>query len=287
MPSSRRQSLMKLLLNAAVALHLAGAAAVQAQSLVLPSGLAFNPDESLDLTYQVVPDYDPHEKIIAGWRGDTLRYFMGVEKLPPGFLDGEAYLQALVQTLSEPGRTIERGRSGKYKSLAGLAVHYVEIRSRVAGANQSTLQIAHHVSDGRRAFMVMVGAVGDTPAEEVFNQTRQLLQTAELASVPPPAYVGDWVSSERAPDGRPVFATLTVKDDMSFSTEVSIDGKRFFRGAGFWSATGKLFTWTYQTSDPVMAPELREDEDEIVSVDDKRWVLRSKQSGKVHTFTRR
>lgn len=279
---------MTLLRRAALAALFAFACQLPAQALVLPSGLALDPDDSLALTYQVVPQYDEHEKVIAGWLNEKLQYMIVVERLPPGYLDAERYLQLLVHDLRSQGRKVEPGRYGQYKTDAGLAGRYLEFASRGSAKDAPTAQIAYHLSDGKLAFFAVVTTVGDAPADRVLDETRRLFQTASLpANAPPLPVVGDWAFAGTAPDGRPATATLAVKDDRTFASEVRIGDEFVLRASGHWSASDRRITWTYEKSDPPLPANLREDEDEIVSIDDKRWVLRSRLSGKERELLRR
>lgn len=278
---------MNLLRRAVLAASFALVAHTQAQTFVLPSGLAFDPAAPLDLTYQVVPQHDEHEKVIAGWQGEKLQYVVVVEKLPPGWLDGQRYLQLLAQSLGSQGRIVQTGRSGPYQTKSGLSGRYLEVMSRASAKQEPTVQIAHHVTDGKLAYFAIATALGSAPADLVLRETRQLFETASLGGAAPLPYAGTWVWAGTAPDGRPASATLTVGQDKTFTSEVAVGGKVAQRASGFWSVSGKVLTWSYQQSDPPLPASLREDEDEILAIDDKRWVLRSKLSGKEREFLRR
>ena len=114
---------MKLLRSAVLVLS-AFLSQAQAQNLILPGGLAVDPDSSLDLTYQVIADYDPVQKVIAGWTGDKLKYFVSVEKLPSGWTDHNKYFQGLLRDLRAAGRSVETVRSGSYTASTSLSGQY-------------------------------------------------------------------------------------------------------------------------------------------------------------------
>jgi hypothetical protein len=277
---------MNLFRSTVLAALFAVASFAHAEALLLPSGLGFDPDDALDLTYQVVPQYDDQQKVIAGWHVEKLQYFIVVEKLPPGWLDGQKYLQLLAQDMRSRGRLVEVGRSGQYKTAAGLVGRYVELKSRDSAKDAPTVQVVHHVTDGKLAYFAIASGVSAT-ADVLLKEMRELFQTASFGAAAAQPYVGAWAWSGAAPDGRPATAVLTVRQDMTFTSEVAVDGKVVQRGSGFWSVTGALINWGYEKSEPPMPAKLREDEDEIRAIDAKRWVLRSKLSGEEREFVRR
>lgn len=266
---------------------------VHAQALVLPEGLAVDPDDTLDLTYQVVPDFDEHQKVLAGWEGDKLRYVVTVEKLPPGWLEAQKYFQVLVRDLRATGRTVEPGRTGEYKARSSLTGRYLELRLRSSAQGVTTTQIAHFLTNGRVAFIAFANAVGADSAERTLDESQRLFKTASLPgnapSVAPQVsnetpYIGTWRWTGTAPDGRPASSTVVLKPDLSFTSDLVVDGRQRLRAAGVWQVSAQRLLWTYTDSQPPLP--VREDEDEIVSLAGDRLVLRSKLSGKEREFRR-
>ena len=97
-------------------------------------------------------------------------------------------------------------------------------------------------------------------------------------------YVGAWKWIGTAPNGRPAVSIMTLKDDLSFSTSLTIEDKLVFTAVGVWSVSGQRIYWKYLRSDPQLPAEKREDEDDIIALDTGRLVLRSKLSGKERVF---
>lgn len=266
----------------------------QAQSLVLPGGIAVDPAPPLDLTYQVVPGYDPIEKVLAGWEGDTLLYYVTTQKLPAGWLNPDKYFQALVRDLRAAGRKVEAVKSEKYSGASTLSGQFLHFRLQSASQATGVSQAAHFLTDGKVAFLAFATLVDKSAEERMLEETTLLFKSAFVSTEPaPPAqakaespYVGSWQWSGAAPNGTPVAAAMILKEDLTFSTQVKSQGAVVFNAAGAWSVLGRGLFWTYMDSQPPLPADKKEDEDEIVSLDGDRLLLRSKLSGQEREFLR-
>jgi hypothetical protein len=67
--------------------------------VVVERGLALYFPEHLDLTHQIVPEYDTLKPVVAGWRGDDLIYLISFLKLPPGWLDFEVWFNGFMSEM--------------------------------------------------------------------------------------------------------------------------------------------------------------------------------------------
>jgi hypothetical protein len=267
----------------------------QAQSLVLPGGIAVDPAPPLDLTFQVVPSYDPDEKVLAGWAGDKLLYLVTMERLPPGWINPDKYFQGLVSDLRASGRNVEAARSGKYKGSSTLSGQFLELRHKSVSQAAGVSQAAHFLTDGKVAFIAFATLMDKSAEDRMLEETTLLfksafLPTGESAQVAKArsesSYVGSWQWSGAAPNGNPAAAAMILKEDLSFSTQVKMQGVVVFNAVGVWSVSGRKLLWTYMRSEPPLPDDKKEDEDEIVSLDRDRLVLRSKLSGKEREFLR-
>lgn len=267
-----------------------------AQSLVLPAGIGVEPDKSLDLTYQIVEEFDENEKAIAGWDGNKLLYVVSVEKLPKGWVDPDEYLKAFERDFRAAGRTVVLKRSGTYRTASPLVGHFLEIQSKGASAETPfATQVLHFLTDGKTAYLGMATLVEGQPADRMLDDTRLLFQStvvADPATVPLPApkteapYVGTWKWAGPAPDGNTATGVIVLRPDLTFSSDVTVSGKVVFSGAGVWSVNGKRLLWNHVRSLPELPADLKKDEDEIVLLEGPRLVLRSKVSGKEREFLR-
>ena len=69
------------------------------QPQIVANGLAIKLLEQLDLTYQIIPDYDEREYVLAGWDGEDLQYFSAFSKLPPGWLVADKWFAGFKRDL--------------------------------------------------------------------------------------------------------------------------------------------------------------------------------------------
>ena len=155
---------------------------VGATPVSLPGGLTVDLPEQLDLTYQIIPDYDENEKVIAGWSNDKLQYFVALSRLPAGYLDGPSYLAALARDLRKAWGSVEVGQQATYRTESGMSGTTVVLFKPASGKSTSkTILIAHHLTDGKASFVatatVMPTASIDTASEHV----KRILSSASTA----------------------------------------------------------------------------------------------------------
>jgi hypothetical protein len=288
--------LMKTLRCAGLLLTLLFAGSIQAESFALPSGLSLEPDSSLDLTYQVIPAYDETEKVVAGWSGDELLYFLTSEKLPSGWLDPSKYFAGLIRDLRDAGLAVDVGRRGEFEAQSGLGGTFMEITHSSAAQAPATIQVAHFLTDGKVAFIAFATLVEQTGADRMLKETTSLLGSAAISTASPPVppaksnehpFFGVWQSNSAAPDGKPITTVLNLKDDLTFFVEVSTRDSRTFSAVGGWSVSNHRISWTYIRSNPTLPDDEKSSEEEIVSHSDDLLVLRSMATGMQREFVRK
>lgn len=270
-------------------------AQAQASTLAHPAGLAFEPDASLDLTYQVVPAFDENEKFIVGWAGTQLQYVIAVEKLPPEWVDADAYINGLLRDFLTSGRTVETHASGKYKTRSDMRVNYVEIHSKSQNQTEPTRQIAYFITNGKLSFLAVATLVNKAQAKRALEETKLLFTSAAVSTATQPLprqfsetpYVGTWQWTGALPDGSASTAIVRLEENLNFRTEVTRAGALIFAANGVWSVSEKRLHWTYINSQPPLPDDKKEDEDEIIALTSDRLVLRSIQSGKETEFRRK
>lgn len=102
-----------------------------------------------------------------------------------------------------------------------------------------------------------------------------------------PAVHGSWSKEQPLPDGRSLLVVMTFNTDMTFSGNASIAGGVVWEYAGTWESDGSTLTYHYEKSSRPLPDSAKTDIDEVVSVSPESLTLRSKASGKTHTFNRR
>lgn len=266
-----------------------------ARALTLPAGLRLDPPAGFDLTYQALPNDPPDEKALFVWSGDRALYMLNIERLPPAWTAAQPYFASLLRDLRDAGRRLESGASGDYATRSALRGSFLEIRSRSRDSDAPVEQSFHFLSDGKTAFLVIATLLDKEAAAAMREGSRRLLETADLDSKATPTavtrhsrqpYVGSWRWQGTAPDGKAASARLQLRDDLSFDTEVAIDGRKVFVATGVWEVSDGRLLWTYLRSIPALPDTRKADSDQIVAVDDGHLRLRSSLSGQLREFVR-
>lgn len=279
-----------------VILAVSVAAPALAEPFVMAQGLAIEPGEELDLTYQVIESYDKTEKVLAGWNGEELRYLITLEKMPPGLVNGEAHLVALERDIRRlsAGKSYQAGRRGNYETAAGLKGNYAEYRFTMRGSEAPSQQVAHFLTDGKSAFLTIATAMQEAAAPGMLEESIAIFRTASfqqgLDEAPPQKnedlLVGKWSGTARTPDGKTTITHVDLRADLSFTGESTVEGKRVLAFAGVWSLNDKELNWDYVNTRPAMPEESKSDVDTLESYDGKEMVLVSKRTGQKRTFRR-
>jgi hypothetical protein len=279
-----------------LALALVLSAPAMAEPLVMAQGLAIEPADELDLTYQVVESYDQTEKVLAGWRAEDLQYFITIEKLSPGLLDARTYFAALMRDLKSLSaeKSLAQGRKGSYHTPAGLEGSYLEYTFRMRDSREPSRQVAHFLTDGKSAFVTISTALDEDFVARMFDDSVAIFKTAsfqEVADTAPPAknedtLAGKWTATVQSANGQTVVTHLELESNLSFSGRTTIDGKPSSTFSGLWSLSGKRLSWDYLDSRPAMPEAAKSDKDMIESFDGKELVVVSRRTGEKRTFRR-
>jgi hypothetical protein len=270
--------------------------AAAAQALTLPSGLQLEPPEAYDLTYQTIPSYDEKEKVIAGWAGDRLQYFIAFDRLPPGHTNAQAYHAGMARDLRADWGSLETGRSQTYRAsdgLAGTVVTYIK-KSTDPDRADTTL-LVHLLTDGQASFVATVSVVAPAAVGRAFDEALNLMRTAGLPKAgragdrtprSEDEFVGTWTTQDKLPDGRAMVARVELEADLSFATLVRAGEQTVLEATGVWRRDGHRLQWTYLYSQPALPANRREDIDTVVAADRNIMVLRSSLSGKERVLRR-
>lgn len=268
---------------------------IPARALDLPAGLSLKPPADLDLTFQVVPAYDEKEKVIARWNGDELQYFVSVNRLPAGYLDAKSYLAGFERDLKGAWSALVIGRKSSYKAKGGLSGTVVEYSKPAKGDAPGVTLIVHFVADSKASFIATATPIAPGAVAPAFDETVRMFESAALLKPgvdPGPVarnedeLVGKWTSEDSLPDGRKISSTLELKQDLSFASTVSMQGKAIFSATGVWSKSAEGVHWTYIYTSPELPADKREDDDLIVSVTASEMTLKSALSNRERVFKR-
>jgi hypothetical protein len=273
------------------------ASAPDEELLTLPGGLVLSPGDGLDLTYQVVDSYDKTRKVLASWAGERLQYVIDVDRMPPDSPAAEEYFEGLKRDLAALSASpLRAAEAGGYAALGESRGSYLQVYWTPRGAPKEIVQVVHVIADRRIAFMAIATPVAAVPAAQLLSESVRLFSTASIAPDAPAAYAppvsqetpyaGRWTSNEALPDGRPWTAVLELKPDLTFLTEVSVDGRRLLAASGVWSVDGSTLQTTYGRSEPPLPDESMVDADDIAGFDGTSLTLVNRRTGWRHTFVR-
>lgn len=173
----RAVSLIRTLCVAFILLGLSGAG----RALVLPEGLAVDPPESVDLTQQAITTTGDEKQVLAAWDGDTLRYFIRVERLSSGPLDAPTYYAKLVSDLRASGLNVETARRGDYPIGGGLLGSYLVVDSRPRADLNFDRTVVHFITNGKVAFVAVARLTAALSADQLIEETEALFKTARIA----------------------------------------------------------------------------------------------------------
>ena len=154
------------------------------QALVLPEGLAVDPPASVDLTQQLITTTGDEKQVLAAWDGDTLRYFIRVERLPPGSADASAYYSKLVTDLRASGLDVTAELRGDYPIGSGLLGSYRVVDTRPRADSPFDRTVVHFITDGQAAFVAVARLTPALTAERLVEETVALFKTARIAEPP-------------------------------------------------------------------------------------------------------
>jgi len=115
--------------------------------------LEVNPSQ-LDVTFQVLPDYDPVEKLVHGWRGDELHYLILVDQQPGG-KKPEKYWKGMLKELKRgaDNRKIKVISEGVY---SGASVHEISYKLLTwVSEGEPTTQMYNLVVGNKRSYWVI------------------------------------------------------------------------------------------------------------------------------------
>lgn len=260
--------------------------------IVLPQGLTLFPPESIEVTFQVLPFYSETEKVLAVWRGEDLQYFISLTTIPNEWT-AEKYFAGFKRDLSAAAEgPLAVGRQSAYDAHGRLRGHVLELSYRPRDAEGDLFQVVHFLSDGHFIVLAFASSPAVAVADAMFKSSIALFKTARVTHQAQPTkaeespYVGTWGTEAQLEDGRGVTVVWQLKSDLSFATQMRIDGALKWAATGVWHVDGNTLTSEYLHSKPLMPDRAKTDQDEIQAFDGQSLTLRSKRTGKVTRFVR-
>ena len=259
---------------------------VYSESQVVADGLAIEILDTLDLTYQIVPDYDDTESVVVGWDGDEFQYFVAFSKLPPGWLDADVWIAGFTRDMgaaSEPN-SLKVLDKGSFKSGGGYDLSYIDISYILKGEQVSQYQAVYFITDHKDSYLAFATPVSENGEVKLRSEVINILKTSHYpaSNITPlirkneDRYIGIWLGSYKDKMKRNVDVTFELKSNLTFSRKEVISGEKDAVYTGVWSISENTLSWTYLYGKPTTQESKSSETDTISSFDGDTLVLMSK-----------
>ena len=261
---------------------------VYSEPQVVADGLAIELLETLDITYQIVPDYDDTENVIVGWDGDEFQYFIAFSKLPPGWLDADVWIEGFTRDINAAGerntfRDLDRGSN---KSKGGYDLTYINISFIPKGEQKPQIQLIHFITDQKSSYLAFATPVSIAGESKLGTEVISILQTSHspASNVTPlirrneDRFFGVWVGGYEDSLKGPVEVVFELKPDLTFTRKEVVEGEKDGVYTGVWSISNNILSWTYLYGTPTSQDSKTSDTDEISSFTGDAMVLISEDS---------
>ncbi|MBA6401106.1 hypothetical protein H4J75_09425 [Colwellia sp. BRX10-1] len=229
-------------------------------SQVVADGLAIDLMETLDLTFQVIPEYDETENVLAGWNGDEFQYFVAFSKLPAGWLNAEKWISGFIRDIHAASETGSYNLldKGNYKSNGKFDLNYIEISFIPKGEQETRKQLVHFITDHKNSYLAFATPTSDNGANVLQSEVISILKTSHLptSNIIPlvikneDKYIGIWNGQYVDKDDKVVQVIFELKADLTFARKDSIEGKQDSVNSGGFFISNNKISWTYLYGKP-------------------------------------
>jgi len=255
------------------------------ESQVVADGLAIELLGTLDLTYQIVPDYDDTESVVAGWDGDEFQYFVAFSKLPPGWLDADVWIAGITRDMSAASErnSLEVLERGSFKSSGGYDLSYIGISFILKGEQEPQSQVVCFITDHKNSYMASATPTSESGEAKLRSEVISILKTSHspASNITPlirnneERYFGIWIGGYEDNMKRNVDVIFELKNDLTFSRKEVITGETDAVYSGVWSISENTLNWTYLYGKPTTQGSKYVENDTISSFNGDVLVLMS------------
>lgn len=154
------------------------------EQIHLDDDLTVEPAAALELSFDIIPDYDANKKVLISKTGEKLQYFISVRKLPQGEISAGKYFTQMLGELSASSEeaSVELMEQGQYKTETGVSGSYIEYVFKPNGSDRSHQQIAHYLTSGGRSFVAIATLIEKRVGSQMHVDSIKLFRTAAIAS---------------------------------------------------------------------------------------------------------
>ena len=132
--------------------------------------------KGLDVTFQLLEEYDPNQKLVMGWNGEESLFTMVVDEQPGGE-KVELYWKGILQEMKKTS-AIDVAHEGNFTSNSGLEITYKVIALNIDG--QPVLQIYYLVRNDKIAYWAIAHVSDIETVNAAYQQSARVLKTVRL-----------------------------------------------------------------------------------------------------------
>lgn len=263
---------------------------VYSEAQVVAEGLEIEMLETLDLMYQVVPDYDDKENVVTGWDGDRFLYLIEFNKLPPQWLNAQIWIDNFASDIRSASRSdaYQMIDCGCQKSSGGFYLCYILISYILEGEQDRVVQLVCHMSDRQNAYSAIATPVSERGRVKLAEEVLSILKTSRapasnvvaLNRMREERYFGAWRGDYTDEFDRVVTVEFRLMEDLTFVCKKVIADESDGVYAGIWSISKNVISWQYLYGRPAMQVDKSTEVDEIRSFTGDTLLLVSLISGR-------
>ena len=135
--------------------------------------------ESLDVTFQLFPEFSEEQEIICGWNDEDISYLLTADDQPGG-REHQYYWSSMENALriSSSDNKIKILKSGEYQTNSNEKITFKIYKRKQMGDEE--IQIQHLISNDFIAYWVLALIVDVGDIFKVNSEIVEILKTAEI-----------------------------------------------------------------------------------------------------------
>ncbi|MDH5631301.1 MAG: hypothetical protein OEY96_14215 [Gammaproteobacteria bacterium] len=140
--------------------------------------LTIEPADSIDVTFQEIPELEMEGEFVAGWKGEDMSYFLVLDA-ESGEIDESEYWPALIKEMAGKKAKYKDViiAEGKFKTRSGNQVSHKTIRYSMDG--EQVVQLFTLVKSKKMTYWIVATSV-DEDIKYMTENTIAILKTATI-----------------------------------------------------------------------------------------------------------
>ncbi len=152
---------------------------LSAETWKIGNHISVSPPEDMDLTFQILEEYDENEKVLMGWDDEELAYLISLDEQPGGIKNSK-YWEGIERELknNSENKKLTILNEGSYLSDKEMEITYKIFSWQEEG--EIVVFMHNLIKNDKVAYWVMVYIVDNKKIHDVANKSIQILKTVEL-----------------------------------------------------------------------------------------------------------